>query len=59
MKLLINNTDYTKTIHIANNLQGTIENSFTFHCYWNGILNEKHLYSILSCSCVITPLLRL
>lgn len=20
-----------------------------FHCYWNGILNEKHLYSILSC----------
>ncbi len=49
MMLLTMSTDYTETINIANYLQGTIENSVIFHCYWNGILNEKHLYSILSC----------
>ena len=49
MKLLINKTDYTETIKIAIDLQGEYSKQVIFHCYWNGILNEKHLYSILSC----------
>ena len=49
MRLLINKTDYEETINLANNLTGEYKNSVIFHCYWNGILNEKHLYSILSC----------
>jgi|688.fasta_scaffold245462_3 hypothetical protein len=49
MKLLINTTDYTETINIALNLKGEYEKSVIFHSYWNGQLNEKHLYSILSC----------
>ena len=49
MKLLINKTDYEETINIAINLSGEYSKSVIFHCYWNGILNEKHLYSILSC----------
>uniref|UniRef100_A0A6C0EBN4 Alpha 1,4-glycosyltransferase domain-containing protein n=1 Tax=viral metagenome TaxID=1070528 RepID=A0A6C0EBN4_9ZZZZ len=49
MKLLINSTEYTETINIAKNLSGEYNKSVIFHCYWNGILNEKHLYSILSC----------
>jgi hypothetical protein len=46
---LINNTDYCETIEIALQLQGEYNKSCTFHCFWKGILNEKHLYSILSC----------
>jgi len=49
MKLLINKTDYTETIKIGLELKGEYSKSVIFHCYWNGILNEKHLYSILSC----------
>ena len=49
MKLLINKTDYTETIELAVNLQGEYNKSVEFHSYWNGELNEKHLYSILSC----------
>ena len=49
MKLLINKTDYNETINIAINLKEEYNKSVIFHCYWNGILNEKHLYSILSC----------
>ena len=49
MKLFVNTTDYTNTIDIALNLSGKYSKSVIFHCYWNGILNEKHLYSILSC----------
>ena len=49
MKLLIATTEYTETITLALNLQGEYSKSVIFHCYWNGILNEKHLYSILSC----------
>jgi hypothetical protein len=49
MKLLINTTDYNETICAALNLQGEYTKSVLFHCYWNGNLNEKHLYSILSC----------
>ncbi len=47
MKLLSKTTDYDKTIKLANNLKGKYDKSVIFHCYWNGILNEKHLYSIL------------
>ncbi len=49
MKLLVNETDYAKTINLALNLKGEYSESVIFHCYWNGDLNEKHLYSILSC----------
>jgi hypothetical protein len=49
MKLLINNTDYIEATNFALNLKGEYNKSVIFHCYWNGILNEKHLYSILSC----------
>jgi hypothetical protein len=49
MKLLTNGTEYTNAINTALNLQGEYGKSVIFHCYWNGALNEKHLYSILSC----------
>lgn len=49
MKLLTSKTEYTETINLANILQGEYNKSVIFHCYWNGNLNEKHLYSILSC----------
>ena len=49
MHLLTNTTDYIETINMANNLKGEYNKSVIFHCYWNGELNEKHFYSILSC----------
>ena len=49
MKLLTNITDYNQTIKLATNLNSKYNESVIFHCYWNGNLNEKHLYSILSC----------
>jgi hypothetical protein len=49
MKLLLNTTDYKETINSAINLLGEYSKTVIFHCYWNGVLNEKHLYSILSC----------
>jgi hypothetical protein len=49
MKLLTSNVEYTETINLAINLQGEYSKSVIFHCYWHGTLNEKHLYSILSC----------
>jgi mannosyltransferase OCH1-like enzyme len=49
MKLLIDKTDYIETINIALNLKEDYEKSVIFHSYWNGQLNKKHLYSILSC----------
>jgi len=49
MKLLADNTDYTETIAMAQDLSGDYTKSVQFHCYWNGNLNEAHLYSILSC----------
>ena len=49
MKLITNNTDYKETINIAINLKGEYNKPVIFHCYWSGALNEKHLYSILSC----------
>ena len=30
-------------------LDGVYERNVIFHCFWNGQLNEKHLYSIKSC----------
>jgi hypothetical protein len=49
MKLLVSTVDYLQTINLAIILQGDYSKSVIFHCYWQGILNEKHLYSILSC----------
>ena len=40
---------FTETIEAARTLEGTYDDPVNFHCYWNGDLNEKHLYSILSC----------
>jgi hypothetical protein len=48
MKLLVETTDYNETIKIAKSISQEYNKSVTFHCYWNGTLNEKHLYSILS-----------
>ena len=49
MKLLSKTTDYDETIKLANKLTGEYDKSVIFHCYWHGNLNEKHLYSVLSC----------
>ena len=49
MKLLTKTTDYDETINLANKLTGEYDKSVVFHCYWHGNLNEKHLYSVLSC----------
>jgi hypothetical protein len=49
MKLLTNNTDYEETINIALDLSGQYNKPVIVHCYWNGSLSEKHLFSILSC----------
>ena len=49
MKHLRKTTDYDETIKLANKLTGEYDKSVIFHCYWNGNLNEKHLYSVLSC----------
>ena len=49
MKLLTKSFDYDETIKVAYHLKGSYEDSVIFHSYWNGDLNEKHLYSIMSC----------
>ena len=49
MKLLSKTTDYDETIKLAKKLTGNYDKRVIFHCYWNGNLNEKHLYSVLSC----------
>lgn len=49
MKLLTKNVDYTETIELCKNMNESYDKSIIFHCYWNGQLNEKHLYSIKSC----------
>jgi Glycosyltransferase sugar-binding region containing DXD motif len=49
MKLLKNTTDYNETIQLASTLSGEYTKQVIFHSYWYGSLNEKHLYSILSC----------
>jgi len=49
MKLLINETDYDKTIGLAKELNGSYDKPVIFHAYWNGTLNEKHFMSVKSC----------
>lgn len=49
MKLLLDTTDFDTSIKIARHLTGEYKGQVTFHCYWNGNLNEKHLLSIFSC----------
>jgi hypothetical protein len=49
MKLLTRETDYEKTIHLANELNASYDKPVIFHAYWNGTLNEKHFMSIKSC----------
>ena len=49
MKLLTNTYNYEDTNSIALNMTEEYSKPVIFHCYWNGLLNEKHLYSILSC----------
>jgi hypothetical protein len=49
MKYLVDTMDYNETIKMATNLQGNYNKKVIFHAYWNGDLNEKHFYSILSC----------
>lgn len=49
MKILTKTTDYNETIKLTSKLKGKYNKPVIFHCYWNGNLNEKHLYSVLSC----------
>lgn len=49
MKVLSKTTDYNDTIKLASELKDGYDKSVIFHCYWNGNINEKHLYSVLSC----------
>jgi len=49
MKRLTTNIEYDNTINLAMDLKGEFDKSVVFHCYWNGSLNEKHFFSILSC----------
>lgn len=49
MRLLTDSNEYGTTLQMALDLSGSYDTPVVFHCYWNGVLNEKHLYSILSC----------
>jgi len=50
MKLLIDkNSGYKQQLEFLNTIEGNYDGHVIFHCYWNGILNEKHLISIRSC----------
>jgi len=49
MELLTKETDYNKTIKLAEELKGEYNNKIYFHCFWYGKLTEKHLISIKSC----------
>jgi hypothetical protein len=50
MKLLTNSIDYTDTIKLVFDIEEKIyDKSVIFHFYWNGNLNEKCVYSVLSC----------
>jgi len=49
MRLYMMTNEYAETIESALRLQGEYNQSVVFHCFWNGSLNEKHLFSILSC----------
>ena len=50
MKILFDKmNDYNFCKEKALTLNGVYEKNVIFHCFWNGDLNEKHLYSIKSC----------
>ena len=49
MRLLTNTITFKDNIEIAKQLKGEFNRKLIFHCFWNGILNEKHYVSILSC----------
>ena len=53
MKIYSDLNNYDEQITLAKNLKDTTIHSYNssviFHCYWNGVLNEKCLYSIKSC----------
>lgn len=50
MRLLTITTNYAQTIEIAKRMPIVeYNNPVTFHCFWHGNLNEKHLYSVMSC----------
>jgi hypothetical protein len=48
MKLLTTEVNYESTIKLAN-ISEDYNKPVIFHCYWFGVLNEKHLISIKSC----------
>ena len=49
MKLFSPVHNYDDEIAAAKNLTGVYEKPVTFHCYWDGGLNEKHVISMKSC----------
>ena len=49
MKILFNTISYKDNIEIAKKIKGEFTDEVIFHCFWNGVLNEKHYISILSC----------
>jgi hypothetical protein len=49
MQLLTNEVNYDSTIELAKNLKGDYNKPVIFHCFWSGVLSEKHLISIKSC----------
>ena len=50
MRLLSETWEWDETIKLARELDGSYDKPVIFHCYWTGIpLNERHLYSVLSC----------
>lgn len=48
MKKLFDSHVYEDSIDVAKNMTGSYDTSVTFHCWWDGELNDKHLYSIKS-----------
>jgi hypothetical protein len=49
MRLYSNTINYDETIKLTEKLEGEFNEEITFHCFWNGKLNDKHYISILSC----------
>lgn len=49
MILYSDSIKYYETIKLADDIKGYYNDPITFHCFWNGSLNEKHYISILSC----------
>lgn len=50
MKLYSTALDFENTLLEAQALTAVYPKQVTFHCYWNGALNEKHAASIFSCA---------